>query len=443
MAIKPYEAGSRAGGGLTGMLILNPNSKLKLWRASYGKGTTLIRPWGNTFIDGKNKIQMTPHRDNEGNFGTSFFIQDVVCEGWGKDSRLTFMTRPSDEDNWPNGGPADLFYNEVKGHPDHKWLTEKVSANDFAPLSAPTVNGFLKGLLLECGGKDYKANPIWGCLLRLSKSGKEAFEKLLDMENPKPPVGDSSNDPNQWNSKYLVGDPIGFENGKVFEFDKESKFSSSQTTPEEINLDGRGGDGATAGKKPVFESYDCRMWPSRPNLPMPDAKRVHSANESYEDAIRYLTGQEQIEQIIIPGFGRSCKDAVLYVFGGKDLLPPTFEFGRTTHDMGAVNTAPAAEGQQNTGTVVPLVSTPAAVVTTQPATVLTPAPSLPVINMDGPDGATVDGGEEPPFTPDPTATVEVAEQVVTARAGEPTVTVASATAGDLKSRLAAASNKQA
>jgi len=435
MAIKPYEAGSRAGGGLTGMMILKPATKMKLWRASYGKGTTIIRPWGNTYEADGGEIKMEPHRDSDGYFGTSFFIQDAVCEGWGKDSRVTFMTRVEDEDNWPAGSPADVFYNDISGHPDFKWLTDRPGAKDFPALSQPSVNGFLKGLLLECGGKDYKANPIWGCVLRLSKSAKEAFEVILDATNPEPATNNDPNDPNGWNQKYSVGDPIGFKDGKVFEFDKESKFAAANAPTADINLDGRGGDGSKGGGSGnVIEKYACRVWPNRPKLEIP-ADKMHKANESFDDAIRYMTGEEQINQVIIPGFGRSCKEAVIYVFGGKDILPATFEFGRTIHDMGAGGaSAPGGSATSASSPTTSQESTPS-----QPEQQEATGPA---INMNGPSSEPAEGGEEAPFTPDPSVQVEVAATVPVVPAGEAAAAPVSSTAGDLRSRLDAASNQQ-
>lgn len=326
MPLQPYEKGNTAGagGGLAGMLLLKKGSKMHLWQPSYNKGTTLIRPWGDVHSDGT----MTPWRDGDGNFGMSFLVQDSVCNGWGRDARLTFFTDVSDSGNWPAGSPASVFFADMRGHAAFKHLMEKPKGT-FAPLSAPKAVGFIKGLLLECAGKDYKKNPKWGAVVMLSSSAREAFEELINLAASGSPAGSTDDDPMGWNAKYHVGDPIGFKQGKIFEFDKEVKIQGG--TEEDIDL--TGDSTAASSNEKAIAKYGCRIWPRKEVLPL-EYDKVVKYDETFSEAFNYMTGEEQIHQIIIPGFGRSCREAVLYSFGGKDILPDSFERDQKTFDMG-------------------------------------------------------------------------------------------------------------
>lgn len=411
MGVKPFEEGSRAS-GMAGMRILKPNSKMKLWKSNYNKGTTLIRVWGDTYVDDNGVIKMVPHRDSEGNFGTSFFIQDAVCEGWGKDARMSFMTRIEDEEAWGGVSPADMFYNDIAGNPDFKYLTERPSKQDFAPAGAPSVNGFIKGLLLACAGKDYKEQPIWGCILRLPKSAKEAFERILEEEVEKPgPAG--ANDPHGWYSKYKVGDPIGFKEGKIFEFHKESALADSSDSVA-INLNARSNDGSKGSGGAGFESYGCRVWPRMPKCEL-DPKRLHGANETFDSALRYMTGAEQM-LMLEQCFGKSCRDALLYVFGGKGMLRECYEFGRSTFVPPAGKSVAMKRGLETAHDEPQEGNT---------------AEDCP-INLNADDPECPSDPDDESFTPEPQAEVEEAPEEVKTTSVPKTTT---SSADDLRRRL--------
>lgn len=364
MGVKPYEEGSRASAGLAGVMITKPSSKLNLWNPSYIKGRTVIRPWGDVHTNDQGQITMEPYRDNNGNFGTSFFVQDVVAKGWGTDFKVSFLVPVEDEENWPMGSPADIFFQEVRQHADFKHLTER-SGTGFPPISAPSAVGFLKGLLIENAGTDYRSQPIWGALVMLPTSAKDAFERLLDTENPEPdPAYNNPDDPMGWYNKYAVGDPIGFEHGKVFEFDKESKLAADNSSGVEVNLDGRGHTAAAAAKGGGFEKYGCRINPHTPILSLDTARsKVASYDEPFESAFRYMTGAEQLETCIIKAFGKANPEAIMYVFGDKGVLPKSFENQRV------YSTPPATTPQQQAAPPVPPQQAPAA-----PAPQQQPAP---------------------------------------------------------------------
>lgn len=323
MPVKPYEESGTGSGGLAGMLLLKPGCRMRVYQPSYTKGHTLIRPW-STFVDGG----CMPWRDEQGNFGTSFFVADRVCHGWGIDARITCFADVLDESNWPGGSPVDLFFQDIRNHPDFKYLLDRTTS--FSPLSAPKYCGFIKGVLLANAGKPYQKAPQWGVILQLSASARAAFEALLNKEgkpiNPK----DTENDPYGWNAKYVVGDPVGLECGKVFEFAKESAIMEEEGA--EIDLSKPGTAVATSDRKKEIEDYACRIYPKAKVLKLPAAK-VQKYDCPFEEAFNYLTGEEQIRQVLIPAFGRSARAALLYTFGGKDILPSSYENARKTVDM--------------------------------------------------------------------------------------------------------------
>lgn len=415
MGVKPFEKGIPAR-TLPGMKLLKPTSKNRVFTMSYNKGRTLIRPWGTVQADGT----MMPWRDQNGNFGTSWFIQDLVAMGWGLDMRFTAFMEVEDTENWPGGSPLQLFLDDMKAHEDfqHKYKLFKRKGT-FSPLDNPKGVGLIRGLLLETQGKEFFNRPIWGAVIPLLPTAKDALEALINQPAPggaQPQATEA--DPQGWNSQYLVGDPIGFKTGKVFEFHKESAFKDGAA---EINLNGEGGAAST---KDDIEGYGCRIWADKPTIPLDPAK-VAKFDEPFEESLRFMNGEEQLEELIIPGYGRSAKELVLYTFGGKGILPDSFEFGKATVDMGS------------TPNGVPEMDTP------------TEESDAPYINMDAPSGPEVNLGEEP--TPQGVETVSGGPDInlgepegddIPFEADAPAAAAPAAesggTAGDIRARLAAA-----
>lgn len=343
MALKPYEAGVPSASRLPGMHLLRRDCKLQVYNPSYKKGRTLFRPWPTILKNG----EPMPWRDSEGNFGINFFVQDRVCHGWGVDCTFTCFTEASDQSNWPQGSPLEILYNDVRSNDQFKDLLESGGKNNFRPVSAPRVYGFLKGLLIENAGKKYNKAPIWGALLMMPPSLREAFDLLINTPAPPGEKKTTEDDPYGWNSKYLVGDPIGLKYGKVFEMHKESELLD-MSVEKGVNVSGVAVPESGRAKSGI-ESYACRIWPHNNGYLELPLEKVKKWDKSFEEAFWYMTGTEQLEICIIPGFGRSCKELVLYSFGGKDILPASFEFGRSHHDMGAATqkAAPAAEPEVN------------------------------------------------------------------------------------------------
>lgn len=403
MGIKPYEQSvGTAGRRLPGMKLLKTTSRLRQYKL---KGHTLFRPWGTVDSHGN----MAPWRDNQGNFGASWFVQDAIAEGWGKDFRFTAFINCEDESNWKYGSPLLLFHDDMKSHPEYKHMFDRAEdAKTFSPLSSPKQAGFLKGLLIETGEKSYKDNPIWGTCLVMSSSAREAFEDLLAMPaSNEGAAAATQGDPFGWNAKYMVGDPIGFATGKIFEFDKESKIEAT----EGININGAP-TRSQRNRGPV-ELYGVRIWKDQPNMcfPLP-VEKIMKFDEPFEDALLFMTGEEQINQLLIPGFGRTMKSALLYTFGGKGILPASFEHGKVTIDMAA--TAPA------------VVEKPAA----------TSAATVAGINLGGDGGdVAVDETEAAAVQP---ATAPVQQPAATPVAPAAPAASGKSAADDLRARLAAA-----
>jgi hypothetical protein len=375
---------------------------------SYSKGRTLFRPWGDLHPDGS----MTPWRDNDGNFGVSWLVQDDVSTAWGKDFKFTAFTRCDDEANWPTGSPLQLLYDEVKFNQQYKPLLERVGTS-WPLISAPRHSGILKGLLVELNGKSYKERPIWGVMIVMPPSAREALDDLLNTQaDAKHPAQVSADDPYGWNSKYYVGDPIGVACGKVFEFNKESAFTGAATS-DDINVAADGRTTSRTSDSPI-EKYACRV---KGVLALP-VERIRKYDEAFTDQLWFMTGEEQINNLIIRGFGNSHRELVLYVFGGKNLLPASFEFGRATVDM-AKPAIPKGQPQA------------------------APAKAMPAreadddlqVNLEGDQG----GEDEPPF--DAGTSRPAGGPVFTPEppvASEPKVSV---TADNIRARLAAAGAK--
>lgn len=379
MGIKPFESGV-ADNKLPGMLLLNPNSKLRDYRVSYTKGRTLFRPWA-TMQDGK----MLPWRDESGNLGTRVMVQDRVCFGWGIDFRFTCMTDVSDPSNWPGSSPLELFQSALWQSKAFPHLFESKSGG-FPPLSRPKVHGFMKGVLLENAGKKYRKNPVKNAIVMFPKSARDAVAALLDQKvsadaQPGEPTPD---DPHGWNAMYVVGDLTGPDAGKVIELNKESEII--EDTDDQVEMTGTGVATVPSGREQAeIENYAARIWPRPlvPNTPpgvLPiKLDEVAAVDEPFEECLQFLTGEEQLIRCILPGFKHSAKDAILFVFGGQGVLPESFEFGRTVHDMAAKKAQQQAPAQPQSAPA----SAPAA--TPQPQ----PAPEVPFdadeefVNMDG------------------------------------------------------------
>ena len=337
MPVKPYEAGVPSANRLPGQMITKATCKWQIRTPNYNKGVTLFRPCPTILPNGEE----VSWRDPDGRFGTSFFVQDVVCNGWGLDFRFTCLCEVSNPSEWPQGSPLQLFCDDMRMNKDRFGTLFDRVGGSFAPLSYPKSYGFLKGVLLANSGKDFKKNPIWGCLLMMPPSMREAFDLMLNA--PAQPGGPYVADPDPYghSSKYMVGNPISLARGKVFEFGKRSVLVEEEDTV--VNVSASGVAAPPSGReKSDIESYACRMWPKTPVLPLP-ADKVQKWDMSFEDALWYLTGEEQIALCLVPGFGRSHKNALLYTFGNKGVLPASFEFGRATVDMGATQKAAEPE----------------------------------------------------------------------------------------------------
>jgi len=352
------------------MYLLKPNSDWQVHQPSYNKGRTVFRPWADVARDDTGAIVETPARNSEGNFGMSFFVRELVCLGWGVDARITCFAPVADESNWPQGSPLQLFYDDINmKKKEYRHLFDREGG--FSPLSAPRAMGFIKGLLIENRGKRYNDNPRWGTFLMMPKSLSEAFEALILQAGDG--SGDTANDPFGWNAKFSAGDPVGLVDGKVYEMHKESEILGKKADVVDLSGTGRAQSGRD---KSDIESYACRIWDTSPKLPLP-AEKVAKWDTKFEDAFWYLTGQEQIEMCLLPAFGRSCREAVMYTFGNRGVLPASYVSAKVAVDMGASSTQPAETPPASDVPVVDDASVPATDTPRQPQA------GGGVVNLDG------------------------------------------------------------
>jgi len=83
--------------------------------------------------------------------------------------------------------------------------------------------------------------------------------------------------------------------------------------------------------KADIENYACRV---HKKLALP-VDQVAKYSRPFDDMLWYLTGEEQIRLCLVPGFGKTYRKELLFSFGGRGLLPATFETGKVTVDVGA------------------------------------------------------------------------------------------------------------
>ena len=338
MTLKPYNPSTKIkkGGGLQGMKILKPGSKLSVYQPNYKKGATVFRPVPGFDAAGN----VIPWRDADGNIGLSWFAQDATIKGWGIDSKITAFFDCLDPETWPDGSPFKLFYDDMRYHAQYKESMFAWPSKGYAPMTNPATSGFLKGILIENSGKSYNKNPIWGVVLMMSASASDALYEMIKIPAEVPGVSAATlDDPHGYIGRYMHGNPVSLDNGLVLEFDNENKMTDA---PGGVNLDGDSSAATESGEKAI-PSYACRPWKTSPKLPIQSKlERLIETNESFEDAFYYMTGEEQLRQIIA-SYGKSAKEAVMYTFGNSEFMPKSFSVGQVNIDMGAAATQTQAQ----------------------------------------------------------------------------------------------------
>jgi hypothetical protein len=270
-------------------------------------------------------------------------VQSEIAQGWGKDYKFSALMECSDSNEWRTGSPLLLFYNDMYRHDEFKkMLKDAPNVTSFSTLSKPKLTGFIKGMLLACKGKTFFDRPKWGVILAMSMTAKDALDALVSQlsGNPAAPTED---DPYGWNTKYAVGDPVGAKTGLVVEMWDEKRMNGTDDKEVEINTDGAAAGSEKGGSD--FSRYGVRVYPKKPRLSL-DFGLIAKNDELFEKSLRFMTGEEQLNELLIPGFGHTYKDALLYTFGGKGVLPPSFEFGMKVVDMAKPETAVAVTARQ-------------------------------------------------------------------------------------------------
>jgi hypothetical protein len=194
--------------------------------------------------------------------------------------------------------------------------------------------------MIANAGKDYRHSAKWRALLALQPSAAESFDSLLNQPASAGVSGKTSqNDPYGWSSKYFIGDPVGCAEGKIFEWGEQVKLLGPQAT---AGVPGMGM--ATPGyQRANIPLYACRVWPDMPIFPV-KLEEVFKNHASFEDLLWYMTGEEQINLCLLPGFRHSAREALLYVFGGKGVLPRDFEYNTAVVDMGPSSPIGSTQG---------------------------------------------------------------------------------------------------
>ena len=350
-----YKDKGEAGRRDVGIIIKNPAYPGILVKPVYGKQVreyTLFRPTGPLNKDGTDFLPWrnsgAPGDIGVGGYNDWFFKEDVFDGGTA--NRVTFLaatlgpdgrvisndTRPSIAHDF-----VRLVRRGVKDTVDELKLMRGSNSRS-APVRSPKTYGFVQGMLMARGAEDYRAAPKFPCILMLPQSARTALYDALEAPNPAF-VGD----PQDLASRFLSGDVLRAAGGKILVL-SSNKAEAVQSQPTSVSFT----PGVAAPARPKqgggeeeFNKYICEIRPQGfPDLPRDQSGRIAIASNllftPWDQALRYLTEQEMIEQLV-----RAFSDVPHILRMGlghiPGALPPSIASG-TTYFPGAGGPAPAA-----------------------------------------------------------------------------------------------------
>ena len=356
-----YKDKSEQGNRDFGMMIKAPSFGGALVRPVWGKRVkewTLFRPTGPL---NKDRTDFMPWRNSgaEGDIGIGgnldWFYKEDVFDG-GTANRVTFLAASLDE----NGNVVDneaqpsiahdfvrLVRRAVKDTLDENKLF-KGSNERPAPMKTPKTYGFVQGMLVAHGTKDYSDSPKFPCILMLTQSARIAMWKALEEENP-----EFSGDPDDIANRFLSGDVLTAAGGKMLAFSSNAAEAVGGVA-KKVSF----GGGVPAKNKGAtddpeeFKKYICEVrdqgfedLPRDANgrLLIPEASLFTPWNK----VLHYLTAEEMIKQLV-----RAYQDMPHILIAGlghiPDALPESITKGKSIHPGKgpAAADAPAAPAVQ-------------------------------------------------------------------------------------------------
>lgn len=349
-----YKDKGEAGKRDIGIIIKNPAYPGILVKPIYGRQVreyTLFRPTGPLNKDGTDFLPWrnsgAPGDIGVGGYNDWFFKEDVFDGGTA--NRVTFLaatlgpdgrvisndTRPSIAHDF-----VRLVRRGVKDTVDELKLMRGSNSRS-APVRSPKTHGFVQGMLLARGAEDYRAAPKFPCILMLPQSARVALYDALEAPNP-----EFVGDPQDLNGRFLSGDVLRAAGGKILVL-SNNKAESIPSQPTSVSFTpgvAAPGRQRQSGGEEEFNRYICEIRPQGfPDLPRDQSGRIAIATNllftPWDQALRYLTEQEMIEQLI-----RAYGDVPHILRMGlghiPGALPPSIASGTTYFPGGAP--APAA-----------------------------------------------------------------------------------------------------
>lgn len=306
-----YRDESRSAQGTTmqGVFLTTRAYPGSIWFPSWDKNTykpTVFRPLGPVTADGK---ALTPWRFTADRCDyTDWIVARRLFRG-GSARRTTFIVDRTDAegrllDDSMEAEPATvLFHAWKKGKEAHpEWLALGLGGSGRSP-ALPPIRTFaaLQGALLEHNGNQYWENPFVPAMLWLTWSAKTSLEEKLEEE-----VKDYSGDVNDFNRRYVAGDFLNADTGKLLYFyNSRTKAGQTVAPAGEQPAPGwgqGGGKKASEGRTTELAYFMCDLKPSPP-LPRTQDGRLLFADQgtaffSWAKSLRCLSTEDRLKLLI-------------------------------------------------------------------------------------------------------------------------------------------------
>lgn len=287
-------------GGIRGFMVGLPGIQHSIHQLGGEKGRTVIR----IFPEIENGAEK-PWRLQEGdNYLSNWMRVEPAVAYCGLGDKFTCLTtvkgHEDDDHSSSYRGPIDVFIRtlrkQIKDSPKQFYeagVDEWLKWPEFkGPLPAIDLHGFVQGMLFENKGKPFMAEdnrtprPMWPVILMLKRS---AYQGILNRCNKE--VEGYRGSPEDYNARYLSGDPVGCQNGKPISF-----------TLVVGQGQGQGGFG-----KYYEASFGDQALPLDPGV-------VTSVWKPWDQLLRHLTEEEQMNLLAnhFPG------EALDFVFRGTN-----------------------------------------------------------------------------------------------------------------------------
>lgn len=366
MGLGGYSSNNRIAstGGQYSRKIVREGAQLQVYSLKTTNGSVWFRPWCDTEIV-NGMVVNKPERaaENPDYLLPTWFGMEAICTQCGLDFKFDCVASCSDAQEWGGSSPILLFTEAAravaKNNPNVKELLfkEYSPANKTFPGLTVADKGLIKGALFRMDGKMCTKNvngveavsPTMPVILLLTKSAAGWLETACTHRNA--------------DGALALENVASFANGSVLEFDYEDRILAGQdidvtkgfarASAKKNNANSKG-DGPKYHSGRVLSNYDAQVRTTDQGM----LQQLHQLNESMADALYYMTGQEQIEECLLPGFGSQLRDLIKSVFEARGVLPAAFLNARTTVDMGGFG-APAVPGTQGAGLVMPGLGAPA------------------------------------------------------------------------------------